>query len=146
MATSTMVPLEQYLHTSYEHDCEWVDGVVKERGMPDGYHGYFQIWFAAFFSTPLMKLRFRVLTEVRIRISATRYRIPDVLVIPANATFLPSPTVTPLICIEIVSMDERESDLAENARTTWRWGCGGMDRRSSKAQLALRGREQDLSS
>ncbi len=38
MGTSVMVPLEEYLRTSYEPDREWVDGVVKERGMPDGYH------------------------------------------------------------------------------------------------------------
>ena len=35
MGTPTMVTLEEYLHTSDEHDCEWGDGEIKERGVPD---------------------------------------------------------------------------------------------------------------
>ena len=31
MATATQVPLSEYLHTSYEPDCEWIDGEVRER-------------------------------------------------------------------------------------------------------------------
>ena len=63
MVTATMVPLEEYLHTSYEHDREWVDGQIKERGMPDGYHSYFQGWFLMFFTRSLLGLR--GLSEVR---------------------------------------------------------------------------------
>jgi Uma2 family endonuclease len=111
MATSTLVPLDEYLHTSYEHDREWVNGEVKERGVPDGYHSYFQGWFLLFFSRGFLRLR--GLSEVRMRVCARSYRIPDVMVIPADVPFLPSPTAMPLICIEILSPDDRVSDLQE---------------------------------
>jgi hypothetical protein len=62
MPTSTMVPLEVYLHTSYEHDPEWVNGQLKERGMPDGYHGYFQSLLAGYFNNRLDALGLRALT------------------------------------------------------------------------------------
>ena len=111
MGTSVMVPLEEYLRTVYEPDCEWVDGVVKERGMPDGYHGYFQGFFLAYFAA--FKDTFRALLEVRFSMSPRTWRIPDVMVIGANAKFLPLPTETPLVCIEILSPDDRASDLQE---------------------------------
>lgn len=34
MTTATEIPLEECVHTSYEHDCEWVDGEVRERRTP----------------------------------------------------------------------------------------------------------------
>ena len=111
MATAVMIPLEEYLKTSYEHDPEWVDGELRERGMPDGYHSYFQGFFLMFFEQRKAQLGLRALSEVRTRVRAGSYRLPDVLVIPADAPFLPSPTVTPLICIEILLPDDRVSDL-----------------------------------
>jgi hypothetical protein len=50
VAISTSISLEEYLHTIYEPDCEWFDGEIKQRGMPDGYHGYFQGLFLMFFA------------------------------------------------------------------------------------------------
>ena len=36
MATSTLVPLSEYLRTSYRPDRDWIDGVVKERNVGEG--------------------------------------------------------------------------------------------------------------
>jgi hypothetical protein len=38
MATGAMIPMEEYLRTSYEHDCEWIDGEVQERALPADDH------------------------------------------------------------------------------------------------------------
>jgi Uma2 family endonuclease len=112
MATSTIVPLEEYLHTSYEPECEWIDGVLKEKTMPDGYHAYFEMRLVDLLRRdPTWSLR--GLPELRIRMSARRFRVPDVAVIPADVPFLPLPKVTPLICIEVLSPDDREIDLIE---------------------------------
>ena len=113
MGTSVMVPLEEYLRTSYEHDPEWVDGVVKERGMPDGYHGYFEDWFLDYFRKFRVEFNLRGLSEVRMQMSLGSWRVPDVMVLRAHAPFLPLPTQTPLVCIEILSPDDRASDLQE---------------------------------
>ena len=126
MATSTMIPLEEYLRTSYEHDCEWVDGQLKERGMPDGYHGFFQGFFLMFFEQRRMKFGLRAMSEVRMRVRAGSYRIPDVMVIPADAPFLPSPVVTPSICVEVLSPDDRVSDLQEKIDDYVLMGVGSI--------------------
>jgi Uma2 family endonuclease len=129
MATSTnavMVPLEEYLHTSYEHGCEWVDGQLKGRGMPDGYHGYFQDFFMAYFRAMRMEFGLRGLSEVRMRVSSRSYRIPDVMAIPVDAPFLPYPVVTPSICVEILSTDDRVIDLQEKIDDYVALGVGAI--------------------
>jgi hypothetical protein len=38
MAIAELVTAEQYLHTSFEHDAEFVDGRIVERPMPTWEH------------------------------------------------------------------------------------------------------------
>jgi Uma2 family endonuclease len=123
---STMVPLDEYLHTSYEHDCEWVNGELKERGMPDGYHAYFQSFFLVLFARLSSETGLRALPEVRIRVNPLSYRIPDVLVVPSDVAFLPAPAVTPLLCIEVLSPDDRVSDLQEKIVDYVAMGVGAI--------------------
>ena len=40
--TLPLVSVEEYLNTSYEHDMEFVDGVLIERGMPTQAHSILQ--------------------------------------------------------------------------------------------------------
>jgi Uma2 family endonuclease len=126
MATSTMVPLEEYLTTSYEHDCEWIDGELKERGMPDGYHGYFQTLLALYFNGRMEALGLRALTEVRIEVNPRSYRIPDVMVLPADARFLPAPVSAPLLCVEVLSPDDRVTDLEDKIADYLAMGVGAI--------------------
>ena len=127
VGTATYISLDEYLHTSYEHDPEWVNGQLKERGVPDGYHSYFQGWFLAYFDRRKMELALRALAEVRIRVSPRTFRLPDVLVIPMTSKFLPLPVEAPILCIEILSPDDRLGDLEEKlkdyvamgVKTTW---------------------------
>jgi hypothetical protein len=39
MATSELVTTEQYLHTSFEYDAEFVEGKIVERSLPAWEHG-----------------------------------------------------------------------------------------------------------
>ncbi len=48
MATSTFVGLTGYLKTSYEPDCEWRDGELKERPGGTGTHSPVQTFFLKF--------------------------------------------------------------------------------------------------
>jgi hypothetical protein len=42
MATSTRVPIEVYLRSSYEPDAEYVDGEIEERPMGERDHAAWQ--------------------------------------------------------------------------------------------------------
>ena len=50
MATGILVSEEEYLHSSYEPDCEFEDGVLIERNLGAWEHGELQVLIAAYFS------------------------------------------------------------------------------------------------
>ena len=47
MAVATFVPVEEYLSTSYERDCAYVEGRLVERNVGERDHGYLQVLIAA---------------------------------------------------------------------------------------------------
>jgi Uma2 family endonuclease len=104
MGASTLVSLEEYLSTSYDPDCDYVDGELEDRNVGKKSHAKAQ-------GNLHLALRIRypslfVVVEQRIRVSATRYRIPDVcamLAEPDEEVF----TQPPLLCIEVLSPDDR---------------------------------------
>jgi len=46
MATAVLVPLSEYLESSYSPDCEWVKGELRERSVPQLSHASVQIFFS----------------------------------------------------------------------------------------------------
>ncbi len=113
MSTAAMIPLEVYLSTSYEHDCEWVDGEVRERAMPDEYHSALQFFFLLYFGRLRDELHVRVRPELRVRVAPRRYRIPDVALLREDAPVQLIPDTPPVLCIEIFSPDDRVGELEE---------------------------------
>ena len=110
MSVEALISLEEYLHTSYDPDVEYVDGLLVERNVGD--------WLAsAVQSNLIFALRSRyphvyVCPELRSQTGPTRYRLPDVCVLLAapktkyllDAAFL---------AIEILSEDDRMSKMIE---------------------------------
>jgi Uma2 family endonuclease len=113
MATAIQVPLSEYLRTSYKPDCEWIDGEVRERGMPDEYHSAIQFFFLQYFASMRRELGVRVRPELRLRVTPRRYRVPDVMLLPDTAPFQPVADTPPLLCIEVLSPDDRAGELPE---------------------------------
>ena len=116
MATSTVVPLGEYLRTSYRPDCDWIDGEVKERNVGEGQHSSVQKFFIGLFLSREKEWRIRVWPEQRVQVAATRFRVPDVTVMRASDPFEAIITIAPLLCIEILSKDDRMSEIEERAQ------------------------------
>lgn len=113
MATGALVPVEEYLNTTYHPDRDYVDGELIERNMGEQKHGRLQGMIFAWLLARESRLRIRGLVEVRLRITPTRFRIPGVMVLPADAPDEPIiTTITPLVCVEILS----RSDTLNNIR------------------------------
>jgi len=106
MATSTSIPISEYLNTSYRPDCDYIDGEVKERTLGTWSHGFLQAFLAAFINRNWRAWQVVAGTEVRVRVSPTRVRIPDVCVLRRSDPADPVVQVTPLICIEVLSPDD----------------------------------------
>jgi Uma2 family endonuclease len=113
MATSAIISEQEYLRTDYEHDCEWIEGQVRERAMPDEFHSALQAFFIGYFLRFGRALGLRVRPELRVHVAPRRYRTPDVTVLPSSAPLQAIPDTPPAICIEILSPDERKGELRE---------------------------------
>ena len=101
------ISYEEYMHTAYDPDCEFVDGYLEERIVGDPKHGLIQmqigIWF---YLHPEWNLR--AISELRTRTQTTRVRLPDVAIVEDDGLLMQYPrTNPPFIAIEVLSPDDR---------------------------------------
>ncbi len=66
MAAPTLISVEQYLYTSYDPDCDYIEGEVRERNMGEGLHSLMQMAFFALFYANRRVCRVRPLPEQRV--------------------------------------------------------------------------------
>jgi Uma2 family endonuclease len=98
--------IEQYLNTSYHPDREFVDGLVVERNLGEKTHSAAQAEVIGYFAIRRAELRIKVYPGVRIQVSPTRIRVPDVTIINASQFQGEIFTAPPHLCIEILSKDD----------------------------------------
>ena len=106
MKAPVLVPLEEYLRTSYRPDCDYVDGEVLERNLGERDHSELQREFILYLGTRAKKWGIQVFPEQRVQVSAQRFRIPDVCVIVGRGPQEQIFRQPPFICIEILSKDD----------------------------------------
>lgn len=115
MAT-VLIPVSEYLSTSYSPDCDYVDGEVRERNMGELDHSDLQLRLLELLSNPANKVYFRTNPEIRIQVSPTRFRIPDVCLRRVSAPKEQIIRTPPLLCIEVLSPEDRMSRMREKVR------------------------------
>ncbi len=108
MATAVYVPVEEYLRTlDHELDCEYVDGVIEERPMGQYDQASWQQAIQRWFIEHGKGWNARVRAEYRVRVSATRYRVPDVCVFSRSLPTEQVLTHAPLAVFEVMSPEDR---------------------------------------
>jgi Uma2 family endonuclease len=107
------VTVEEYLHTCFQPDCDYVDGRIEERNVGEYDHGYLQLLLGHIFMNHREAWGVRVVTDVRTQVKRTRYSCPDVSVLRADAPREQIITHPPLIAIEILSPEDRLSRMQE---------------------------------
>jgi Uma2 family endonuclease len=103
MAIGALVSVEEYLRTSYRPDCDYVDGEVVERNFGERSHGRLQGNIVAWMHGRESRWRMKVVPEVRLRIAAKRFRIPDLMLLSEDAPYEEVVQSPPILCIEILS-------------------------------------------
>ena len=105
--------VDEYLHTTFpDLDKEYKDGEIIERSQPDYSHGKTQGLLVAFFLALPDRLSLHPCVEARMRIRPSRYLIPDVAVFhPVEPSAVPE--TPPLVAIEVLSPDDRMSEVRE---------------------------------
>ena len=126
MATTTFVPVETYLRMESEPDCEYVDGQIEERPMPEYDHSSWQDALTAFFRTHGVEWNIRSRPELRVRVSPTRFRVPDVTVLSRSAPIEQIIVTPPLAVFEILSPENRMAAMMEKFADYERMGIAGI--------------------
>ncbi|HEY3707173.1 MAG TPA: Uma2 family endonuclease [Terracidiphilus sp.] len=111
MATSTRIPIEQYLKTPYEPDAEFVNGEIEERAMGEYDHNMVQWAILDWFRRHDKQWQTRSVQEQRTRLSADIIRIPDISVWERSVPIEPVFSHPQLIAIEVLSPEDRQSRM-----------------------------------
>jgi Uma2 family endonuclease len=99
------VSVEEYLSTVYEHDCEYVDGVIEERDLGEFEHAYVQGLLVTLFNNHRGDWGVYALPEQRVQTQKTHFRVPDIVVLREGSIREPILTHPPLLAIEVQSPD-----------------------------------------
>jgi Uma2 family endonuclease len=113
MATATHVPIEVYLRSSYEPDAEYVDGQIEERPVGENDHSAWQEAICFWFRQHAQDWNVRVRPELRIRVAATRFLVPDVTVLDRAQPIEQIITHPPLVVFEVLSLEDRMQRLKQ---------------------------------
>ncbi len=121
-AISVPVSLYEYLHSVYETDMDYVDGVLEERNLGEYDHSDLQSELITLFRNHRSEWKVKAVIEQRVQISPTRFRVPDLTVMAASWKRTPIITDAPLLCIEILSPEDRFSRIRARCEDYFRMG------------------------
>ena len=113
MQASTIVSVEEYLSTSYSPDREYVDGLVLERNLGERDHSRIQGLVYGHLLAHEKQWGIIALPEQRVQVKSTRFRVPDICVLSTDDPDDPIVQRPPIVCIEILSKDDRMSAMHE---------------------------------
>ena len=113
MESATLVSVEEYLRSSYHPDRHYVEGRIVERHMGEREHSLSQKKLVVLLAALEPKLGIVVFPEQRVQVKANRYRVPDLCVVAGDDPREPILTRPPFLCIEIVSKDDRLTEVQD---------------------------------
>ena len=119
---SAPVSLYEYLHSDYQPDMDYVDGVLEERNLGEFDHADLQGELVALFRNHRDEWHVKALPELRVQVGPTRFRVPDVCILRANAPRTPIVRDAPLLCIEILSPEDRFGRIRTRCEDYFRMG------------------------
>ena len=125
MATTVRVSRQDYLRMAKgpnRSDVEYVRGEIVERGIPDLVHSGAQKRLIVIFSTMEDLHRVYAFPEVRLQLAEDVFRVPDVAVFSGAPPSQLVPDRPPLCVVEIVSRDDRYTELLQKLDEYHRWG------------------------
>lgn len=98
--------VEEYLSTVFEHDCEFVDGVIEERDLGEFEHSFLQLFLGSVFVAHRDEWGVIAVSEQRVQTQSSHFRVPDITVLRAGSPRERILTRPPLLVIEILSPED----------------------------------------
>ncbi len=122
MKPGALISVEEYLHTTYDPDCDYVDGEVLERNWGERDHSTLQRELILFLCDRRKMWNIFVLLEQRIQVSPTRFRVPDICIYAGEGPREQIFRTPPFICIEILSPEDRWERMQKKIDDYLRFG------------------------
>jgi Uma2 family endonuclease len=138
------ISVEEYLSTEFEHDCEYVDGVIEERDLGEFEHAYVQGILVTLFNNHRGDWGVYALPEQRVQTQKTHFRVPDVAVLRVGSVREPILTHPPLLVIEVQSPDIPLRKTAEKSAEYLAFGIEHVWVIDPYARVAYRGSPSGL--
>jgi Uma2 family endonuclease len=120
------MPIEEYLRTTSDPDCEYVEGVIEERPVGEYDHATWQTILAAFFTMRRAELGIEARTELRVQVAQRRFRVPDVTLLSRSAPREQIITHPPLAVFEILSPEDTMARMLEKLADYERMGVSAI--------------------
>jgi Uma2 family endonuclease len=112
-SSSKGMPVEEYLRTSFDPDCEYVDGEVLDRNVGEKGHSKVQWRLIVWFAKHGQALGVFALQEWRFKVTDRHYRIPDFCIVAGPEPDEAVLNTRPLVCVEILSPEDRMSRMSK---------------------------------
>ena len=126
MATTALIPVERYLRSDYEPDAEYVDGEVEQRPTGEYDHSTWQQAIEQWFLQHAREWNIRVRCELRVQVSPTRFRVPDVVLFDRTHSVEQVLTHPPIAVFEVLSPEDATSRLLSKLDDYERMGIQGI--------------------
>ena len=138
------VSVEEYLSTVYEHDCEYVDGVIEERDLGEFEHAFLQGILVGLFLANRQAWGVYPLPEQRLQTQKTHFRVPDVTILREGTPRESILTKPPLMVIEVQSPESPLRSTAAKAAEYLAFGIEHIWVIDPYARVAYRGTANGL--
>jgi Uma2 family endonuclease len=138
------VSVEEYLSTVYEHDCEYVDGVLEERDLGEFEHSFLQLFLGSIFVAHRAEWNVIAVSEQRIQLTPNKFRVPDLAILRAGTPRERVLTRPPLLVIEIQSPEDTMRRTAAKAMEYRQFGIEHVWVIDPYARVAYRGTDSGL--
>ena len=114
-AAPTLLSIDEYLRTSFRPDADYVDGEIEERNLGEFEHARLQYLLSVYFGSREKLWSIQGVVEQRIRVAERRVRIADFALLRADAPRERVTLTPPLLCVEILSPEDRMNRILRKA-------------------------------
>ena len=133
MASATLIPLSEYLKTSYRPDCDYIDGELKDRNLGEQPHGH-EFRAIVAFHLPNENRKELVYTRAHRREPCTDSVRPAFAfltsrILRSSDPLDPIVRFAPYICIEVLSKDDTLMEIrtrVDEYRIPWASSIHGL--------------------
>jgi Uma2 family endonuclease len=95
---------------------DYVDGVLEDRNLGENDHSWLQGMLRVHLFARCRELGMWIFPELRIKVTETRYRVPDLCMFTGARPTEPVPSRPPFLTIEILSPEDRMTRIQTKIR------------------------------